>query len=92
MLKTSNQKAIVAFLQANPGVYFAEEIAEGCGLSEKVVRPVLSGLAKTTKERENIFITVSEGEKEVLDKDGNKVIRTYKKYSLTDYGTNYNID
>lgn len=86
MLKTEKQKAIVAFLQANPGEWFASEIAEGCGLEEKSVRPVLSGLAKATKERTEIYLEVSEGQKEVLDKDGNKVVRTYKKYTLTDAG------
>lgn len=86
MLKTDKQKAIVAFLQANPGEFFASEIAEGCGLEEKSVRPVLSGLAKATKERADIYVEVSEGQKEVLDKDGNKVVRTYKKYSLTEAG------
>ena len=86
MLKTEKQKAIVAFLQANPGEWFASEIAEGCDLEEKSVRPVLSGLAKATKERTEIYLEVSEGQKEVLDKDGNKVVRTYKKYTLTDAG------
>jgi predicted transcriptional regulator len=86
MLKTEKQKAIVAFLQANPGEWFASEIADGCGLEEKSVRPVLSGLAKATKERADIYVEVSEGQKEVLDKDGNKVVRTYKKYALTEAG------
>ena len=92
MLKTEKQKAIVAFLQANPGEYFASEIAEGCGLEEKSVRPVLSGLAKATKERTEIFVVVGEGQKEATDKDGNSVIRTYKKYSLTDFGASYVIE
>lgn len=86
MLKTEKQKAIIAFLQANPGEFFASEIAEATGLEEKSVRPVLSGLAKATKERADIYLEVSEGQKEVLDKDGNKVVRTYKKYSLTEAG------
>lgn len=87
MLKTDKQKAIVAFLQANPGEYFASEIAEACGLEEKSVRPVLSGLAKATKERTEIYVAVSDGHaKEVLDKEGNPVTRNYKKYSLTEEG------
>lgn len=92
MLKTEKQKAIVAFLQANPGEYFASEIAEATGLEEKSVRPVLSGLAKATKERTEIFLEVGEGQKEVTDKDGNTVIRTYKKYSLTAFGAAYVIE
>ena len=92
MLKTDKQKAIVAFLQANPGEWFASEIAEGCGLEEKSVRPILSGLAKATKERIEIFLAVGEGQKEVVDKDGNKVVRTYKKYSLTEFGAGYVVE
>lgn len=80
---TEKQTAVLAWMQANNGDHFASEIAEGCGYEEKSVRPVLTGLAKATKERVEIYVAVSEGEKEVLDKDGNPVVRTYKKYSLT---------
>lgn len=80
---TEKQLAVLSWMQANGGEHFAYEIADGCGLAEASVRPVLTGLAKTTKERDVIYIAVSEGEREVLDKDGNPVVRIYKKYSLT---------
>lgn len=80
---TEKQIAVLGFMQANGGAHFASDIAEGCGLEEKSVRPVLTGLAKATKERAEIYVEVSEGTKEVLDKDGNKVTRTYKMYALT---------
>ena len=80
---TEKQIAVLGFMQANDGAHFASDIADGCGLEEKSVRPVLTGLAKPTKERAEIYVEVSEGTKEVLDKDGNKVTRTYKMYSLT---------
>jgi predicted transcriptional regulator len=89
---TTNQKAVLSFMQANPGEFFASEIAEGCGLEEKSVRPILTGLAKTTKDRAEVYVAVSEGTKEVTDKDGNQVTRTYKKYSLTDEGAAVVID
>ena len=80
---TEKQIAVLGFMQANEGAHFASDIAEGCGLEEKSVRPVLTGLAKATKERAEIYVEVSEGSKEVLDKDGNPVTRTYKMYALT---------
>lgn len=80
---TEKQIAVLGFMQANDGAHFASDIADGCGLEEKSVRPVLTGLAKPTKERAEIYVEVSEGTKEVLDKDGNKVTRTYKMYALT---------
>lgn len=83
MALTEKQTAVLAWMQANGGEHFASEIADGCGLEEKSVRPVLTGLTKATKDRAEIYVVVSEGEKEVLDKDGNPVVRTYKKYALT---------
>lgn len=83
---TEKQIAVLSWMQANEGYHFASEIAEGCGLEEKQVRPVLTGLAKTTKERTIVYVQVSEGEKEVLDKEGHPVVRNYKTYALTDSG------
>ena len=80
---TEKQGLVLGWMQANEGAHFASDIAAGCGLEEKSVRPVLTGLAKATKERAEIYVAVSEGQKEVLDKDGNKVTRTYKMYALT---------
>lgn len=83
---TEKQILVLGWMQANEGAHFASEIAEGLGLGELSVRPVLTGLAKATKERTDIYVAVSEGEKEVLDKEGKPVTRTYKMYSLTDAG------
>lgn len=83
---TEKQGLVLGWMQANEGEHFASEIAEGCGLEEKSVRPVLTGLAKATKERSDIYVAVSEGEKEVLDKEGKPTTRTYKMYALTDAG------
>lgn len=83
---TEKQGLVLGWMQANEGEHFASDIAAGCGLEEKSVRPVLTGLAKATKERTDIYVAVSEGEKEVLDKEGKPVTRTYKMYALTDAG------
>jgi predicted transcriptional regulator len=83
---TEKQGLVLGWMQANEGAHFASDIAAGCGLEEKSVRPVLTGLAKATKERSDIYVAVSEGEKEVLDKEGKPVTRTYKMYELTDAG------
>lgn len=83
---TEKQGLVLGWMQANEGAHFASDIAAGCGLEEKSVRPVLTGLAKTTKERTDIYVAVSEGEKEVLDKEGKPVTRIYKMYELTDAG------
>lgn len=83
---TEKQGLVLGWMQANEGSHFASDIAAGCGLEEKSVRPVLTGLAKATKERSDIYVAVSEGEKEVLDKEGKPVTRTYKMYELTDAG------
>jgi predicted transcriptional regulator len=83
---TEKQGLVLGWMQANEGAHFASDIAAGCGLEEKSVRPVLTGLAKATKERTDIYVAVSEGEKEVLDKEGKPVTRSYKMYELTDAG------
>jgi predicted transcriptional regulator len=83
---TEKQGLVLGWMQANEGAHFASDIAAGCGLEEKSVRPVLTGLAKATKERIDIYVAVSEGEKEVLDKENKPVTRTYKMYELTDAG------
>lgn len=83
---TEKQGLVLGWMQANEGAHFASDIAAGCGLEEKSVRPVLTGLSKATKERTDIYVAVSEGEKEVLDKEGKPVTRTYKMYELTDAG------
>lgn len=89
---TEKQGIVLGWMQANEGEHFAADIAAGCGLEEKSVRPVLTGLAKTTKERTEIYVAVSEGEKEVLDKDGKPVVRSYKMYALTEDGINLVIE
>jgi predicted transcriptional regulator len=89
---TEKQGLVLGWMQANEGDHFASDIAAGCGLEEKSVRPVLTGLAKATKERTDIYVAVSEGDKEVLDKDGKAVTRTYKMYSLTDAGVSVVIE
>lgn len=83
---TEKQIIVLNWMKANEGEHFASVIADGCGLEEKSVRPILTGLAKATKERADIYVAVGEGDKEVLDKDGKPVTRTYKTYSLTDAG------
>lgn len=83
---TEKQILVLGWMQANEGAHFASEIADGLGLGELSVRPVLTGLAKATKDRADIYVEVSEGTKEVLDKEGNPVTRTYKMYSLTNAG------
>lgn len=86
MALTEKQIVILNWMKANEGEHFATDIADGCGLEEKSVRPILTSLAKATKDRTDIYVAVGEGEKEVLDKDGNPVVRTYKTYGLTDAG------
>ena len=70
---TEKQVQVLGWMQANEGEHFASDIAAGCGLEEKSVRPVLTGLAKATKERTDIYVAVSEGEKEVLDKEAEMI-------------------
>ena len=85
---TEKQIQVLGWMQANEGAHFASDIAADLGLSELSVRPVLTGLTKTTKDRSEIYVAVSEGEKEVLDKEGKPVVRTYKMYALTEAGAN----
>ncbi len=89
---TEKQVTILEWMKANEGEHFASDIAEGCGLEEKSVRPVLTGLAKPTKERAEVYVQVSEGEKEVLDKEGKPVVRNYKMYALTEAGIQVEIE
>ena len=85
---TEKQTIVLAWMQANEGEHFASEIAEGCGLTEASVRPILTGLTKPTKERADVYVAKSDDkkEKEVLDKDGNPVTRSYNVYFLTEAG------
>ena len=53
---TEKQGIVLGWMQANEGEHFASDIAAGCGLEEKSVRPVLTGLAKPTKERAEVEI------------------------------------
>lgn len=84
---SDNMKAIVKFMQANEGDLFASDIAEGTGVAEKSVNPVLTALVKRT-----ICEKGDAGQKEVKDKNGNPVTRTYQRYHLTAAGADLVIE
>lgn len=92
MALSEKQIIVLNWMKSNEGDHFACDIAAGCGLEEKSVRPVLTSLAKATKDRTDIYVAVSEGEKEVLDKEGKPVVRTYKMYGLTSAGADLVIE
>ena len=83
---TDNSKAVLGFLQANEGEYFCADIAAAIGSDAKRVNPVLTGLKKKG------LVDVSEGQREVENKKGEKETRTYKMYSASEAGRAFIID
>lgn len=83
---TDKMKGAIAFLRANDGAHFCQDIADALGIEGKNLSPVLTSLVKRG------LAETSEGQREVKDKNGNPVTRTYKMYSLTEDGNTISLD
>lgn len=77
---------VLEILKDNGGEMFAADIAEiDAELFDKGARSVSPILVTLT--RRGFVENVGKAEREVLDKDGNKVVRSYAQYQVTDEGT-----
>lgn len=84
---TEKSAAVMAFLQANEGEFFGDEIANELELNPKGIHGVMNGLVK----REFVGKTEKQP-REVTDKEGNQVTRNYVKYYLTEQGQAHDLD
>ena len=85
VLLTQKTARVLEILKDNGGEMFAADIAaidaEMFDKADRSVSPLLVNLSK-----KGFVANVGRGEREVLDKDGNKVTRTYAKYQVTNDG------
>lgn len=87
---TDKSRQVLAFLQANEGGFFGDQIAEATGLNARGIHGVLNSLVK------HAFVQKEKAMREVtvLDKEDNEKVveKEFTLYSLTEAGMAYVIE
>lgn len=84
---TEKTGAVLEALKADGGVMFAADIAESnVDLFDKGARSVSPILVTLT--RRGFVENAGKADRQVLDKDGNEVTRSYTQYKVTEEGLN----